>query len=476
MQECITRQGEIEGADTIGRSMFGKYWQGVGSDPAALRTFSGWIVSFRREILTDVLTDRSVEIVSRGVEEDQIHEYTGAIERARVEFFDRVLGFFKRLNVDTTRIFPDSLGSTQFNEIRPVLETFLTSIDHLVPWTQYLDAREECRETLAAPLIPLIEAGQVQAGELLACLDGNYTEALLRSVFAQDRTLEKFVGRVHEQRIQEFADLDHQMIRKNRDRIAQKLIQNRPSLSVEASRSSEIGVLQTEFNRKRGQMPIRQLLVKAGHPIQQIKPCFMMSPSSIAQFLDPRSIQFDIVIFDKASQVRPAEAIGALLRGRQVAVIGDSRQLPPTSFFDRVEAPETESDDLDALPSDMESILNLCKTRFPSRTLRWHYRSRHDSLIALSNQEFYDNLLYVYPSPKRKVDELGLKFVYLPDTVYDRGKSSKNRGEARKVAEAVIDHARRHPEKSLRCRDVQYHATGGYPRGTRTTAGREPGP
>lgn len=450
VQQCNIHQGEIEGAETIGRSMFGKYWQGVASNPADLRTFSGWIVSFRREILTEVLTDRSIEIVSRGVEADQIHVYTGAIEQARVKFFDQVLGFFKRLNLDTTSILPNTLGNTQFDEIRSVLETFLDTLDQLVPWTQYLDAQEECKETLVAPLIPLIESGQVQAGELLACLDGNYAEALLRTVFIQNRNLEKFVGRVHEQRIDEFVDLDRRMIRRNRDRIAQKLIQNRPSFSVEASRSSEIGVLQTEFNRKRGHMSIRQLLVKAGHPIQQIKPCFMMSPPSIAQFLDPRSIQFDIVIFDEASQVKPAEAIGALLRGRQVAVIGDSRQLPPTSFFDRiVDVPEIESDDLDALPSDMESILNLCKTRFPSRTLRWHYRSRHDSLIALSNQEFYDNFLYVYPSPMREVEELGLKFVYLPDTVYDRGKSSKNRGEARNVAEAVIDHARRHPEKSL---------------------------
>ncbi len=450
VQLCVASQGEIEGADKIGCSMFGKHWHGVASDPVDLRTFSGWIVSFRRKILTEVLTDRSVEIVSRGVETEQIHAYTAAIERARIKFFEQVLGFFKRLNLDTTRILPNTLGNTPFIEIQTVLEVFLDTLDQLVPWTQYLDAREECRGTLVAPFIPLIESGQVQAGELLACLEGNYAEALLRTVFTQNRILEKFVGRVHEQKIDEFVDLDRRMIRRNRDRIVQKLIQNRPSLSVEASRSSEIGVLQTEFNRKRGHMSIRQLLVKAGHPIQQIKPCFMMSPPSIAQFLDPRSIQFDIVIFDEASQVKPAEAIGALLRGRQVAVIGDSRQLPPTSFFDRiVDVPETDSDDQDALPSDMESILNLCKTRFPSRTLRWHYRSKHDSLIALSNQQFYDNLLYIYPSPKREVEELGLKFVYLPETIYDRGKSSKNRGEARKVAEAIIDHARRHPEKSL---------------------------
>jgi superfamily I DNA and/or RNA helicase/very-short-patch-repair endonuclease len=155
-----------------------------------------------------------------------------------------------------------------------------------------------------------------------------------------------------------------------------------------------------------------------------------------------------VIIFDEASQVRPEDAVGALLRGKQVVVMGDSKQLPPTEFFDTVLAPESDPDDYTAA-GDMESILNVCKRSFPVKTLRWHYRSRHESLIAISNQEFYDNQLYVYPSPMQKDEKLGLKFVHLPDAVYDRGKSGVNRLEARVVARAVLEHFSRYPDKSL---------------------------
>ncbi len=449
VRRCRALKEKIRGASSLGQSMFGAPWRGEESDPAYLRAFSGWIVRFRHELLTDVLTSRSVEIVSRGVSADRVHEFTTTIEGARTTFNSTVAGLLGRLHADCARYFPGGLDTARFDDIRVVLEAWTTGLDRLVPWTQYLAAREEARETLAAPFVTLVEQGQLLSGDLRTCLEGNYAISLLRGVFAKNPALERFVGRVHEQRIVEFADLDRRMIRENRQRIVRLLCQNRPALANGATRASELGVLQNEFYRKRGHLPIRQLLVKAGAPIQKIKPCFMMSPPSIAQFLDPRSIQFDIVIFDEASQVKPAEALGALLRGRQVAVVGDSRQLPPTSFFDKIVAAEEPEDGADAMPSDMESILNLCKTRFPYRTLRWHYRSRHDSLIALSNQEFYDNQLYVYPSPMREVEELGLKFVYLPETVYDRGKSGMNRGEARAVAEAVMDHARRYPQRRL---------------------------
>ena len=200
-------------------------------------------------------------------------------------------------------------------------------------------------------------------------------------------------------------------------------------------------------------MPIRKLLSNAGGLIQRIKPCFMMSPLSIAQFIDPmnsQDLRFDVVIFDEASQVKPEDALGAFLRANQAVVMGDTRQLPPTSFFDiMLETDEDEDYEIASL-SDMESILHLCKGRFPTKMLRWHYRSRHESLIALSNQEFYDNNLLIYPSPCHETTSLGLKFEYMEDTIYDRGRSSSNRQEARRVVEAAGDHYKKYNEmKSL---------------------------
>jgi very-short-patch-repair endonuclease len=220
-----------------------------------------------------------------------------------------------------------------------------------------------------------------------------------------------------------------------------------PNLSYGASRDSEAGVLLKEFTRKRGHLPIRKLMNRAGGLIQKIKPCFMMSPLTIAQYLDPRTTKFDVIIFDEASQVKPEDAIGALLRGNQVVVMGDSKQLPPTSFFDHIaEALDSDSDD-DGDYKDVESILNMCKRSFPSKSLLWHYRSKHESLIAVSNHLFYDNRLYIHPSPMHDVENLGLKFVHLPDTTYI-GKGTNLR-EARAVAKAVLEQYKRFPSKSI---------------------------
>jgi very-short-patch-repair endonuclease len=130
--------------------------------------------------------------------------------------------------------------------------------------------------------------------------------------------------------------------------------------------------------------------------------------------------------------------------------MGDSRQLPPTSFFDKlVDIEEEFNEESPEYIVEMESILNLCKTSLPSKTLRWHYRSRHESLIAVSNREFYDNKLMVYPSPMKESNRLGLKLIHLTHTRYDRGRSRTNREEAKAVANHVAEHFSQYPEKSL---------------------------
>ncbi|MCI0395488.1 MAG: DUF3320 domain-containing protein, partial [Chloroflexi bacterium] len=207
------------------------------------------------------------------------------------------------------------------------------------------------------------------------------------------------------------------------------------------------GVLLREFEKKRRHLPIRKLMGLAGNAIQTIKPVFMMSPLSIPMFLPPGTLNFDLIVFDEASQVRPVEAFGAILRGPQTVVVGDSRQLPPTNFFNQVLEVDEETESLTA---DLESVLGLFAAQgAPQRMLRWHYRSRHESLITVSNYEFYDNKLVVFPSPDAAKEEVGVVFHYLPDTAYDRGRSSTNEQEAQVVAKAVMDHARTRPDLTL---------------------------
>ena len=177
----------------------------------------------------------------------------------------------------------------------------------------------------------------------------------------------------------------------------------------------------------------------------------MMSPISVAQFLEPGSVTFDLLLIDEASQVSPVDALGAMARAAQVVVVGDDKQLPPTRFFSKMLDDDEARSDGDGLnASDLESILGLCVAQGMSqRMLRWHYRSRHHSLIAVSNREFYDSRLFVVPSPTTITAMHGLHFRLVKDGVFDRGNSATNRVEARAVAEAVVEHARRYPRQSL---------------------------
>ncbi|MCR5887999.1 DUF3320 domain-containing protein [Hymenobacter sp. J193] len=173
-----------------------------------------------------------------------------------------------------------------------------------------------------------------------------------------------------------------------------------------------------------------------------------MSPLSVASFLPPGAVEFDLVVFDEASQVKPVDALGAIARGKKLVVVGDSKQLPPTSFFDSLTG-TGEAADEENVTADIQSILELCKARqMPERMLRWHYRSRHQSLIAASNHLFYENKLVVFPSPGNQ-GQLGLVYHHLPETYYERGTTRTNPLEAQAVAAAVLQHARTTPRLTL---------------------------
>jgi hypothetical protein len=255
-----------------------------------------------------------------------------------------------------------------------------------------------------------------------------------------------------------FCQLDSEFLHHNRLR----LMHNHWARLSRYEAGGQAGLLQKEIAKKRNHMPIRQLMAQAGQAVQRLKPIFMMSPFSIAMFLPPQSLTFDLVIFDEASQVRPVDAFGAILRGRQIVVVGDSRQLPPTTFFESMTG-ETETGDWEFERSEdsisqspnppisaNESILDLFIAQSaPERMLRWHYRSRHESLIAVSNQKFYEQQLLIFPSPDAAREEVGLVYHHLPETTYDRGGSRTNQQEAEAAARAVMQHAHARPHLTL---------------------------
>ncbi|MEW2132356.1 DUF3320 domain-containing protein [Streptomyces sp. NPDC005435] len=206
-------------------------------------------------------------------------------------------------------------------------------------------------------------------------------------------------------------------------------------------------VIVREAEKKTRHMPVRELLGRTREVVRAVKPCFMMSPLTVSQFLPP-DFHFDVVVFDEASQVRPSDAVNCIYRGRTLIVAGDDKQLPPTSFFDS--AVDDDSDEYaDDLPDSFESLLHACKAgAMRELPLRWHYRSRHENLITFSNREFYDNSMITFPGAVAEGDDVGVAFLDAGG-VYDRGGRRDNRTEAEFVARRVLHHFDTRPGKTL---------------------------
>ena len=438
----------LEANNALGQKYYGGYWH-LNANPNDLKAIARWMHEFTALVRQGTFSQNTIDLMSKDLfdfkPERDLAEYIDSGEE-----FVRVLSKLKdKLNPRSKLIFKRETGDVSFEAWREQLYNWRGQLSSLHLWSQYLNTKNALRTSNAKMFVDSIEKRNIKKEDIEALVDGNFADSLLNILFVENQELATFVGELHENRIREFKDLDKQILTLNRKRIYHKLNSNIPKI-FGGTENPQAKILAGEFTRKSGHMPVRKLLEKAGGMIKQIKPCFMMSPLSIAQYLDPTNeeLQFDVVIFDEASQVKPEDALGAFMRGKTAVVMGDTQQLPPTSFFDQMS--DAESDEEEATSLDMESILHLCKLSFPVKMLKWHYRSRHESLITVSNREFYDDDLLVYPSPSHSDPELGLKFRYNPNTEYLRGASSKNPLEAKDVVEEIFNHFEKYGDtKSL---------------------------
>ncbi|MBS4173521.1 AAA domain-containing protein [Bacillus sp. FJAT-49736] len=263
--------------------------------------------------------------------------------------------------------------------------------------------------------------------------------------------LKDFNTNTHNSNISEYKDLDLRLIDVNSSRINEKLYSNKANYIDSLSfRSSEISILKREIQKQKRHKPIRKLFSEIPGLLMALKPCMMMSPLSVSQFIDPSFLKFDLIIFDEASQIRPEDSIGSLFRGKQIVIAGDDKQLPPTAFFSNNVEIEDEflSEEEEELYENFESILDECLLFMPQMSLKWHYRSKQESLIAFSNREIYNNELYTFPNAINQEHD-GVSLIHVTNAVYDRGKSKRNLIEAQKVAELVFEHIKRSPDRSL---------------------------
>lgn len=331
------------------------------------------------------------------------------------------------------------------------LTVALAGAGQLVPWSKYLSSKEDCVECGLEKVLVPFEAGVLPTPLVVTAFEYVFFRSIARTILSRHRELGRFTGASHDALRREFADLDKELIRLNGLLHAAKIDHAKkvPTgiASGRAADLTEMSLLTREISKQKRHIPIRQLLKRAGKTLQQLKPCFMMGPLSVAQYLEQGHLQFDLVVMDEASQLRPEDALGALARGKQLVVVGDPKQLPPTNFFDRLMEDEEEGESTSAVVEGVESILGVCEHLYrPVRTLRWHYRSQHESLIAFSNSQFYDGRLVVFPAPVKRNSSLGVNHRFVKDGVYaDR----RNHPEAERVVDAVLEHMKLRPQESL---------------------------
>ncbi len=316
-------------------------------------------------------------------------------------------------------------------------------------WLEYRRLRKRLADLGFEAVICTVENQALPADKTQeACLLG-LMDFWAKQILESNPGLGQFSGKDQEAIRARFAQIDSQLTKLQREQLAAKIDQHKVpegNNSGKVKDRTQLALLKHEAGKKTRHESIRSLMLRAAEALQGLKPCFMMSPMAVAQYLPAGKVHFDIIVMDEASQMRPEEALGAISRGSQLVVVGDPKQLPPTSFFSRQGGDDDDESEELSLAQDSESILEAAIPLFKLRRLRWHYRSRHESLIAFSNKAFYDSNLVVYPSPHRESNEFGVKFVRVA-----RGRfvEQRNIEEAEVVAKAIEHHLLHRSEESL---------------------------
>lgn len=349
----------------------------------------------------------------------------------------------------------------QWGRVQPTDPTFVScwaqqvrkcsgAIELLPEWARYVNLRREAIQSGLQDLVSALEEGTLSAGSGGVAVRHRIFANLAQELYLTHPDLRRHGSAKLDTLRSEFAKLDREIITLRGLALAKEIStgSNPPGglASARVDDKTEMALIQHLLPQTRPRVPVRQLLRRGGRSVQELMPCFMMGPQAVAQYLAPGVLHFDLIVMDEASQLKPEEAIGAIARGSQLVVVGDPKQLPPTSFFDRYDTVDDDSDAAIAA-ADVPSILDVCMGHFsPIRRLKWHYRSRHESLIAFSNHHFYDNDLIVFPSPYPRSGALGVKYQYVRNGVYE---SQMNKPEAVAVVQAVVDHILKRPDDSL---------------------------
>ena len=324
-----------------------------------------------------------------------------------------------------------AIGEVPVEELIRRCSATVQSENRLHAWCAWRKVRDQAISLGLAPLVAGIEAGAVAEGVVRRVFETNYCRWWLNAVVDEESVIRSFVSVEHEKHIGDFRALDDKFTELTRAWVRAGLCANLPAQDS-ITKNSEWGVLRHEMNKKKRHMPLRELMTRIPSALTKLTPCLLMSPLSIAQYLAADATAFDVVVFDEASQIPVWDAVGAIARAKQVVMVGDPKQLPPTNFFDRA---ESDADDED-IEGDLESILDECMgANLPTMNLVWHYRSRNESLIAFSNHHYYGGSLVTFPSPVTEDNAVSYHYI---KGVYEKGGARINKPEAKALVADLV--------------------------------------
>lgn len=443
--ESRERQSEIEKDLSHRAELIGEHYAGLSTDWTGVRERVRWVHGLREHLGARPPTNEILRHATR----------SGACELDAGDLLHSCAAL--RSEISSLRLLlheppGGAVEARRLSDLLLWLEHRRGRLDDLEGWIAFRRLAPEFSSCGLGPLYSAVTArGELDPQQLPRVVKRTLLQSWYDSVRSRDPDLARFRREDHEAVIDEFRRLDHQLAETGHHRVIRAGEHGRDA-RIASAPPKETAVLRKEANKKRMHLPLRRFFAEIPVLLGELKPCLLMSPLAVSHFLDSDQIRFDLVIFDEASQVCAEDAIAAVYRGHQLIVCGDNRQLPPTSFFEgSVSSEFDDSEEGDDDNDIFESILDASLAAdLRSIRLKWHYRSRHEGLIAFSNRMYYsDDPLVTFPSARDGDPRYGVEFIHVPDGVYDRGGRRDNRIEAERVVDILISHLERTPERSI---------------------------
>ena len=438
---------------------FGAFFEHKATDWDAVSHALDWTADFLDEAngpVGDTLAGHAVNPLAS----EEYKDRAASLSTAVAAFSRRISVLDKRFKVTTTSW--DSWQAPPFAGLEAWSADLSKHAGDAPGWVEYRDAVRDLEEQLGPGSAAALRAATDRAENAPGIVQGRIYAAWLEDLYEAEPELGRFSRVDHEGVRSQFRKLDERYPVAARQRVRERVFAKYPDPRGTPLQAGQLCILNGELSKRRKQMSVRRLIACIPNLLQTLKPCFLMSPLAVSQYLRAGPLasdhlEFDVVIFDEASQVLPYDALPAIDRARQAIVVGDRQQLPPTTFFQRDPGDDDDWDDdkeeeTEDSVKGRESILDVMVGKvggeFAERYLSVHYRSRSESLIRFSNHAFYENRLLTFPGPDPA--DVAVSDVYLPNATYDMGRTKTNRDEAERVTDIVFELMKTHPaEESI---------------------------